>query len=255
MRYRMLVLPRKKRRNHSSAKKTQVPPLRTYLTVSLLREQSFGSVLPDALEGLNAISSPVAFPKGAILFAEGENPRGVFVIRNGRVKLTASSGDGASLLFRIAGPGDLIGLPGTISRKPYGLTAEALEQVQATFIPRESFLEFLRQNGKAALRVAEMVTELYRGTYREARYLGLSGSATEKLARFLLDLIPAKVENTPGIRVRLAFTHEEIAGMIGTSRETVTRLFASFKRKGFIEICGVTLVVTNIAALKGLLEV
>lgn len=258
MAYRMLVLPRKKRRNVSPAKKTQVPQgfsdMQTYLTVSLLGEQSFSGFLPDALEGLEAISSPVAFPKGAILFAEGQHPRGVFVIRSGRGKLTATSGDGLSLLFRIAGPGDLIGLPGTISGKPLGLTAEALESIQATFIPRDSFLEFLRQNGEAALRVAEIVTELYHGTYREARYLGLSGSATEKLARFLLDLIPDKSEKAPRIRVRLAFTHQEIAGMIGTCRETVTRLIADFKRNRLIEIHGSTLVIINKAALMRLLE-
>ena len=129
------------------------------------------------LEGFDAIASLQSHPKGAILFVEGQSAHGVFILLCGRVKLTTASADGKSLLLRIAEPGEVIGLPGAISGKIYVLTAEALEPIQVRVISREPFMEFLREHGEAALRVAEILNEIYRATFRELQYLAHSGSA------------------------------------------------------------------------------
>jgi CRP/FNR family transcriptional regulator len=205
------------------------------------------------LDRLDAISSVASYPAGAVLFVEGQEPRGVFIICNGRVKLSGGSAKGKSLIFRIAEAGEIIGLPGTLSAKPYELTAEALEPTQANFIARQDFLVFLRQNGEAALRVAEMLSTIYHTTCQEMRYLGLSRSAAEKLARFLLDTTAAQEQDSGPLRATLTLTHEEIGEMIGASRETVTRLFASFKRKQYIEVHGASLVIKNQLALQEIL--
>jgi CRP/FNR family cyclic AMP-dependent transcriptional regulator len=220
------------------------------LTCPLQKDELFCDLSPAALEGLDAISSSATYPKGALLFVEGQDPRGVFVLCNGRVKLSASSADGKSVILRIAESGEVVGLPGSISGKPYEVSAEALEPIQANFIPRESFLQFLRQHGEAALRVAEILSDIYHATYQEVRYLGLSGSATEKLARFLLDLASVEGTDKGTLRATLTLTHEEIAEMIGLSRETVSRLFANFKRKKLIEVHGSALVITDKAGLE-----
>jgi CRP/FNR family transcriptional regulator, cyclic AMP receptor protein len=223
------------------------------LTCPMTHDRLFCNLPSRTLEGLDEISSSATYPKGAILFVEGQEPRGVFVICNGRIKLSASAADGKSLILRIADPGEVVGLPGTISGKPYEVTAEALEPIQANFIPRAVFLKFLREHGEVALRVAEILSDIYHATYREVRYLGLSGSAGEKLARFLLDLAAERRKTSDGAdadRVELTLTHEEIAQIIGSSRETVTRLFADFKRKHLIEVDGSTLVITNKVGLE-----
>ncbi len=175
------------------------------------------------------------------------------MICNGRVKLSASSASGKSLILRIADPGEVIGLPGTISGKPYEATAEAQEPIQANFIPRKPFLEFLRAHGEVALKVAETLTDIYYATYREVRCLGLSGSVEEKLARFLLDFAAGHASGNGETRAVLTLTHEEIAETIGSSRETVTRLFADFKRKGLVEVRGATLVIADKSGLLQLL--
>jgi CRP/FNR family transcriptional regulator, cyclic AMP receptor protein len=208
----------------------------------------------SALQGLDALSSTASYPKGAILFVQGQKPRGVFVLCNGRVKMTASSAEGKSIILRIAGPGELIGLPGTLSGKPYAVTAEAFEPIQASFIARDPFLQFLREHGDAALSVAQILTEIYQATYREVRYLGLSGSAEGKLARFILDFTEKSLPSNGHTTATLTLTHEEIAEMIGTSRETVSRLFTTFKRKKLIEVRGATLVVNSKANLEKLAE-
>ena len=258
MAYRVRVVPRRKRRIMHPAEAMKTPYglqiIESCLTCPLPRDRLLCDLPQPALEGLDSISATAIYPKGAILFVEGQEPRGVFILCNGRVKLSASSADGKSLIIRIAEAGEVVGLPGTISGKPYEVTAEALEPTQANFIPRESFLQFLRDHGEAALRVAEILSDIYHSTYQEVRYLGLSGSAGEKLARFLLDITAAREQTAGQIRATLTLTHEEIAEMIGVSRETVTRLFAGFKRKQLIEVHGSTLVITDKAGLQKLLQ-
>ena len=219
------------------------------------KDRFFCNLPQRALESLDAISSSATYPKGAILFVEGQEPRGVFIICNGRVKLSAGSVGGKSLILRMVEPGEVIGLPGTISGLPYGLTAEAHEPVQASFIRREDFMHFLREHGEVAVRVAEMLCHIYQATFQEVKYLGLSGSAIQKLARFILDLPDSKGSGNGSTRAKLTLTHEEIAEMVGSSRETVTRLFASLKKKQLIEVHGSTLIVKNRPGLEKLVSV
>jgi CRP/FNR family transcriptional regulator, cyclic AMP receptor protein len=224
------------------------------LTCPLEKDRIFCDLSKPVLARLDEISSSATYPKDAILFVEGQEPRGVFVICNGRVKLSAGSADGKSIIVRIAEPGEMVGLPGTISGKPYELTAEALEPLQANFVPRGAFLQFLRENGEVAVRVAELLCQIYLTTLSEVRYLGLSASTAEKLARFLLDLPAAKTQKDGQMRAALTLTHKEIAEVIGASRETVTRLFASFKREQLVEVRGSTLIITNKTGLQKLLD-
>jgi CRP/FNR family transcriptional regulator len=114
------------------------------LVCPLRQDRIFCDLPLPEVEALQAMSSRATYPKGSILFVEGQEPRGVFILCTGKVKLTAGSASGKSLIMRIAEAGEIIGLPSTISAKPYELTAEALEPVQANFISREPFLNFLR---------------------------------------------------------------------------------------------------------------
>jgi len=222
------------------------------LTCPVRGERLFCDLPPLVMARLDAISSSATYPQGAILFVEGQKPRGVFVLCNGKVKLSTTSAGGKSLILRIAEPGEIIGLPGTISNKPYEAHAEAIEPVQANFVPRDAFLQFLREHGDAAVRVAQMLSEICHATYQEVRYLGLSLSAAEKLGRFLLDRAAQHNDHNSPVRLTLAMTHQEIGETIGASRETVTRLFADFKRRGLVEFHGATLVISNRTELETL---
>ncbi len=213
-------------------------------------ERLFCNLTPPAVRKLAAITSAAAYPKGAILFVEGQSPRGVFILCSGRVKLSTSSADGRTLILRISEPGEVLGLPATVTGKPYELTADVIEPSQANFIRREDFLLFLREHGEAALRVAQQLGETYHSAIAEMRSIGLSHSAAEKLARFLLELSADHDDGKTEIRLTLTLTHEEIAQMIGASRETVTRLFADFKKKELLQVRGSTLIIKNKAGLE-----
>jgi CRP/FNR family transcriptional regulator len=157
------------------------------------------------------------------------------------------------LILRIADQGEVLGLPATVTEKSYELTAEVIEPAQANFIPRQDFLNFLREHGEVALRVAQQLGETYHSAIAEMRTIGLSHSAGERLARFLLDLCTDQAEKPGEIRLTLTLTHEEIAQMIGTSRETVTRAFGEFRKKNLIQVRGSTLIINNRAELESLL--
>jgi CRP/FNR family transcriptional regulator len=224
------------------------------LTCPLVKERIFCDLPGPVLAALDAISSSATYPKDAILFVEGQEPRGVFVLCNGRVRLSTNSADGQSIIVRIAEPGEVVGLAGTLSGNAYELTAETLEPLQANFIPRGAFLRFLGEHGEAAVRVAEILSKIYHATLLEVRYLGFSSSAAEKLARFLLDLPATPAQNNGHLRAILTLTHKEIGEMIGASRETVTRLFAHFKREGLIEVHGSSVIITNKFQLEKMLD-
>lgn len=216
-------------------------------------DRLFCNLPPATVQRLAAITSPSSYPKGATLFVEGQAPRGVFILCSGRVKLSTSSADGRTLIMRIAESGEVLGLPATVTEKPYELTADVIEPTQANFISRQDFLNFLREHGEVGLRVAQQLGETYHSAIAEMRTIGLSHSVAEKLARFLLDL-SADHDNGKGeIRVTLTLTHEEIAQMIGASRETVTRLFGDFKKKQLLQVKGSTLIIKDKAGLESLL--
>lgn len=217
-------------------------------------DQLFCNLSPPAIQGLAAITSPSSYPKGATLFVEGQVPRGVFILCSGRVKLSTTSADGKTLIVRIADQGEVLGLPASVTGNPYELTAEVIEPTQANFIARQDFLNFLREHGEVGLRVAQQLGETYHSAIAEMRTIGLSHSVGEKLARFLLDLSAGHDGEEGDIRVTLTLTHEEIAQMIGASRETVTRLFGEFKKKQLLQVNGSTLIIKNKAGLEGVLN-
>jgi CRP/FNR family transcriptional regulator, cyclic AMP receptor protein len=213
-------------------------------------ERLFCNLSPEAVQVLSAITSAAAYPKGATLFVEGQQPRGVFILCAGRVKLSTTSADGRTLILRLSEPGEVLGLPATITGKPYELTADVIEPTQANFISRADFLKFLREHGEAALRVAQQLGDTYHSAINEMRMIGLSHSAGGKLARFLLDRAAEHANGRDQVKFALTFTHEEIGQMIGATRETVSRTFAEFKRKQLIQVKGSALTILSRAALE-----
>jgi len=217
-------------------------------------ERLFCNLSESAVKALTAITSSAAYPKGATLFVEGQPARGVFILCNGRVKLSTSSADGKTLILRISEPGEVLGLPATVTGKSYELTADIIEPTQANFIARNDFLNFLQENGEAALRVAQQLGETYHLAISEMRTIGLSHSASEKLARFLLEWTANCPEEKGQVRIKMTLTHEEIAQMIGSSRETVTRLLADFRRKQLVQVVGSTLILRSKADLEAIVH-
>jgi CRP/FNR family cyclic AMP-dependent transcriptional regulator len=213
-------------------------------------EHLFCNLSLPAVQRLNEIKSIAVYPKSTMLFIEGQQPRGVFVLCTGKAKLFASSRDGKTIITKISEAGDVLGLNATISNRPYEVTAEMMEPGQANFIARDALLQFLREYGEVALRVAEQLSSNYYTAYEEIRTLGLSSSPSEKFAKLLLSWSPNSGNANDPTHLKLTLTHEEIAEMIGTTRETVSRLFSDFKKKELVQLKGSTLIIRNKPALE-----
>ncbi|MFZ3342392.1 MAG: Crp/Fnr family transcriptional regulator [Terriglobales bacterium] len=223
------------------------------LTCKLRADRLFCNLPPAALRSFESIKYTTVYPKGAVLFVEGQAPRGIFILCKGRIKLSVSASDGKTFILKITEDEEVLGLSATISGKPYELTAETLAPSQLNFVKREDFLRFLKDNSEACFRVAEQLSEKYNVACHEVRALGLSHSAAEKLAKLLMDCSSKNGEaHKQEPRLKLSLTHEEIAQMIGTSRETVTRLFADLKKRQIVQTKGAIVVIRDKAALRAL---
>jgi CRP/FNR family transcriptional regulator, cyclic AMP receptor protein len=217
-----------------------------------LRDYKYFCDLPEGLlQTFEVLKYSTIYPKGAMLFAEGQAARGVFMLCKGRVKLSTCSSEGKSLITRIAKSGEVLGLSSTISGKPYIVTAETLSPCQINFIKREDFLHFLSENNQACLRSAEQLSNNYYTITQQVRSLGLSHTVAEKLAKLILEWGASDGKlSERGIHLKLTLTHEEIAQLISSSRETVTRLLSEFRNKQLIYLKGSTLIIRDKAALE-----
>jgi CRP/FNR family transcriptional regulator len=219
-----------------------------------LRHNGFFCDLPKGcVEDLEKVKYASTFPQGAVLFVEGQASRGVYIVCSGRVKLSTTSRDGKTLILRIAEPGDVLGLHAAVSGKAYELTAETLQPCQLDFIRRDDFLKFLQSHADACLHAAQHLSQNCQTAYEMIRSLGLSHSVSEKLARLLLEWAGDGELTKDGIRIKVSLTHEEIAQLIGTSRETVTRVLGEFRDKNLAQLRGSTLLIRDKAALEHLI--
>src|SRR6185295_10686565 len=172
-------------------------------------ERLFCDMSPAAMQTLDAIKFTSLYPKGSVLFVEGEEPRGVFILCSGRAKLTTSSTEGRTLIVKIAEAGEVLGASATILGRPYEVSAETLEPSQLNFIKRDDFLRFLNAYTEACMHTAQQLSEKYQSAQREIRSLGLAQSTAEKLGKLLLDWCARHGETTQkGTRLKVLLTHE-----------------------------------------------
>jgi CRP/FNR family transcriptional regulator len=199
---------------------------------------------------LATFAVPVHHPKGAALFIEGQPPRGVFILYSGRVKLFTSSAAGKTFILRFADPGEVLGLAGTLSGQPYEAWAEATQPTKTGFVERRDLVHVMRHCSEVAVQVAMQLGESYCSAIAKVRAMGHSRSASQKLAIFLLDWCESNRPFYDEVGARFTLTHEEMAQVIGISRETVTRLLSEFKKKGLIQWKNCNLVLTDRDALE-----
>jgi CRP/FNR family transcriptional regulator, cyclic AMP receptor protein len=214
----------------------------------------FCNLSPQVLADLDAMSTHAVWPMGSILFSEGQASRNVSVVCAGHVKLTKSSRDGRTLLIKVARPGHVLGLSAALSKTPYEVTAQAIEQTQLATFAQQDFLQFIQHHGEGSLHAAESLSNEYRSALTDACRLALSNSIAGRVAHLLLQLV---VENEtaqhPQPKIHMSLRHEDLASMLGSSRESITRVLNGFRRKGVISIEGSNMVILSKEALEVLL--
>jgi CRP/FNR family transcriptional regulator len=209
------------------------------------REGYFCDLKPDVLAAFEALKITNTYPKGATLFTEGENTNGVYMLCKGRVKLSAYSSDGKALILRIAHAGEILGLSAAVGGTPHKVTAEVLENCQVNFVRKDDFLRFIREKADAGFNALRQLSNNYHAAYTQVCSLGLSSSVGDKLAKLFLGWCETCDTSAGRIHLKVTFSHEEIAEMIGTSRETVTRLLKDFRQRDLICLKGSDLYIND----------
>jgi len=216
-------------------------------------DKTFCDLPPAIADAVEQAALTTSYPTGAVLFAEAQAPRGVFIVRRGRVKLSICGSDGRTLILRIVNAGCPLGVAAVVSGRQYEATAETQEPSEISFLRQNDLVRLMRLHGEFALWVTQHISQDYASTCREIRDLILSDSASEKLARLLVGWLDQNTTGKNPSQVKLALTHEEIGQMIGSSRETVSRLLAGFKKQNLIQQTGSTLVIPDRLALESLI--
>jgi CRP/FNR family cyclic AMP-dependent transcriptional regulator len=211
----------------------------------------FCNMEQNSFEKFDAIGTAVQFNRGAIIFREGDSCGSVHVLCSGRVKLSATSREGRTLILKIARAGEVLGLSAALAGQAYEVTAETVEPCRLKTIRRQALLDFLDRNPDASMRAARTVAQEYKAAFSEVRRLALPATASGRVAGLLLDWSRDEAPATAVQgRCMMPLTHEEIASMTATTRETVTRVLSQLKRDNLISIRGAALTVLQPQALE-----
>ena len=218
------------------------------------REGFFCRFSPSVARAVDEVSHHTVMPAGAVLFVEGQSPRGVFILCSGVVKLSTTSKEGKVLILKQSKAGDVLGLSAAISGTNYEMTAETASACQLNFIGRQDVMKMLQRENEVGVHAALWLCREFQGAYRDIHDLILARSSSGKLARLLLSCVPATARESEELYLRGVMTHEEMAQRIGSSRETVTRLLSELKKKRLIRHEGATLVIRNKSGLEALAQ-
>lgn len=229
----------------SSARKSNVGPEET----EPLAGTTFCNLPQELAAELKAISHTIPYPARAVVFSEGQAPPGVFLIRQGRVKLSLFDFGGGTLILKVAGPGELLALSDTISGRNCQLRAETLGPCKLDFVARGHFLRFVQAHHELGFLVARELSNTFMATSDWLGSLALARWASAKLARLLWDWAQAGSEEHPPAVIELLLTYEELGQMIGATRETVNRVLSEFQKRQIIQLRGSTVRVLDRTAL------
>jgi CRP/FNR family transcriptional regulator len=198
----------------------------------------FCSLGSAVLADLEMATSTVSLPAQAALFTQGDDARCLYLICSGYLKLTAGSLEDRRMIVRVAGPGSVLGLYAVLSHGVYEVSAESLTSAQLRPVERDRFLTFLRTHKEAQMRAMQCICQEYRFALQDACRISLSETVAARLGRLLLELAQQIGEQLDGggFRFPLLLTHEEMASMASTTRETVTRTLGQFRKEGWITI-------------------
>ena len=190
------------------------------------------------------------YPRGAVVMAQGQTAEGIYLLRAGRAKVSLSSAEGRVIILRVAHAGALLGVSAALRGSTHDATVETLERSRIDFVPRSDFLRVIDETNATRASLTRFLADEVGDLVESIGSLLLSQSATEKFAGLLLKWCNGHRSNTTNLNPGL--THEEIAQMIGASRETVTRLFGDFRRRQIVSFSNGTIVVNDLRALESL---
>jgi len=205
-----------------------------------------------SLEAVAKASTRMSFENGELIYNEGELATGAYVVLRGKVKLVANSADGKALILRIARPGEMVSLSAALSERGNDTSAEAVEPTSVMFISTANLNRLMETTPDMGFHFAQELSIEYSLLCQELSTLGLQRSAMSRLAKLLVGITENTAPKQGVVTSNCPLTHEEMAQMIGTSRETVTRLLHDLRDNGVATVKNEILTVNKMENLRAL---
>jgi|SRR5271166_915108 len=142
------------------------------MTCDFRPDRFFCDMPAESLKAFDKIKSLALCRRNTVLFAEGRPVRGIYILCDGRARLSICSDAGRRLTLRVAGPGEVLGLGAALSNTPYEITAELLDSSQVVFVRRKELMKFLREHREVCLQVVHMLSQDLHGAYERVRTIG-----------------------------------------------------------------------------------
>ncbi len=203
----------------------------------------FSGLSDPSLEHLLQATNRKAYPKDSILVEENDPGETLFMILEGRVKVTNIGPDGKEVILSVLGPGEFFGEMSILDEEPRSANVVTMEKTEMMLLRRKEFLSLLENNKEILSKLLSTLSGRLRHANAQIKSLALL-DVLGRIARLLLD--SAHKEGRKLIDGSVVFrrpTHQEIASMVGTSRETVSRMIGDLSRDGYIKISGKDIII------------
>jgi CRP-like cAMP-binding protein len=212
----------------------------------------FQDVSHDTLQRLVAAMEMKEIRRRQVLYLPGDPGTSVFFVNGGRVKISKVTPDGKELTLAYRGPGEIFGELVMVDGGPREEMAEATENALVSELDRVEFEKLVQREGIVAYRLTKIVAQRRRDVENKIEQL-IFKDVNAKLAELLLKLANEYgIEDSRGTLVSLKITHQEMANLIGSTRETVSLTLSQFKKRGLIHIDGRKVILADREGLRAL---
>lgn len=219
--------------------------------MTVMGQSSLFRGLPeDELRRLEGIGELREFDKGDMLFHEGREGVGFYVVASGQVKVFKMSFDGREQILHILGPGDPVGEVPVFAGTTYPANAQAMGRAGLYFFPRKKLVELYRESPSLAMNMLAVLSRRLREFTVLIENLSLK-EIPQRLATYLVHQQSLKPVSA---RVKLNVTKGVLSNILGTSQETLSRVLGKMSQEGLIEVQGKEISILDMERLKGLAE-
>jgi CRP-like cAMP-binding protein len=210
----------------------------------------FQQLNDEHLHYLGARLGEHSYPRGALIFRQGSEGDELHLIVSGQVRIYTNSELGQELSVRIFAGGDFFGELALLDGRPRSATAETMRPTTTLTLHRAAFLQAIEAFPGIAISVLEELSTRLRATNTYIEHLA-THSAAQRVVRTLLDLADQHgIVERDATRINLHLTQDDLASLVGTTRETVNRVLSGLREQGLVRIERAQLSVINLPALE-----
>ena len=208
----------------------------------------FSGLEAEDLESLISVATRRKYPKDGVIFFEHDVGDALFMILSGKVKVTILSDDGREIILAMLSDGDFFGEMSLLDNQPRSATAIAIQETEIVVLHQRDFLSIVEKRPRVSVNLLSVLSSRLRKANQQIGNLALH-DVYGRVARILLEMASEDGERQPDGRVSFRRpTHQEIANMIGATRETVSRMISDLHRQGYIEISGKNVIIQDVLA-------